>query len=250
MTEATLHDAVADEPPVLFCLPHAGASAATTYRSWDAELSDLVRVIPLELAGRGRRAGEPAYPSMRAAAWDCAHEVIAAARSAPFALLGHSIGGLLAYEVDAALLELGARRPAAVAVSGTAAPTRTARPAPIHALPDDGFLAAVEQFGGVPQIVLEHPAAREYHLSILRSDFRIFERYEPARPPHRLAGALLVMHAAHDPVTAPQDPALWEQLTADDVTTWTVPTHDHFFLETHRRQALATLRAFLTRVLR
>jgi surfactin synthase thioesterase subunit len=234
--------------PTLFCVPHAGGSADSAYRAWEHDLGDVVRVVPLELAGRGRRAAETSHQSLRAAAVDCAARIEGEARDAPFALFGHSIGGLLGYEIDAVLRDGGQRRPAAVIVAGTPAPLRPRGPL-LHLLPDDRFLDAVAALGGLPPLVLEHPAARAFHLDVLRADYGVSERYAVASPAHRLAGPLLVLQGGIDPVTTPEDPGLWRQLADDAVVTRVVPGAEHFFPASHWPETRAAVRGFLAHAL-
>ena len=81
----------------LFCIPYAGGSA-TMYNRWSTNLSDDIELVPIELAGRGHRMEEPFYPSFDHAVQDI-QQVIAQKRNHDhFALFGHSMGALLAYE--------------------------------------------------------------------------------------------------------------------------------------------------------
>lgn len=48
----------------LLCLPYAGGSAASIYLPWKRKLKEEVEVIPLELAGRGKRIKEPLLQSV------------------------------------------------------------------------------------------------------------------------------------------------------------------------------------------
>ncbi|HZV75247.1 MAG TPA: alpha/beta fold hydrolase [Conexibacter sp.] len=233
--------------PLLLGLPHAGGSAIGAYPGWRGALEDLVQLEPLELPGRGRRVAEAACETLQAAAADCAERVAPATRGAPFALIGHSIGGLLAYELDALLRRRDGPTPTAVIVAGTPAPCRGDRTEALHALPDDRFLAAVAKLGGLPDVVLEHPEARAFHTAVLRADYRLHECYEPADPPHRIDAPLLVLLAADDPLTCADDARRWRRFAARQLTTRTVPAAAHFFPVTHRDETLSVVRSFLRR---
>jgi len=235
--------------PPLYALPHAGGSALGAFPGWREALADLVRLEPLELPGHGRRVGEPFCETLRAAAADCAERIARTAGGAPFALLGHSIGGLLAYELDALLHDRGGPAPAAVVIAGTPAP----RPGPaaeamLHTLSDDRFLAAVGELGGLPEAVLAHPEARTFHAELLRADYRLHERWAPADPPHRVGAPLLVLLAADDPLTRMDDAQRWRRFAARTLTTRIVPGAAHFFPVDRREETLAAVRAFLARV--
>jgi surfactin synthase thioesterase subunit len=232
----------------LFCLPHAGGSAASLYHGWDAALDGVARVVPLELPGRGRRAGEPPYADLDAVLADCAKRIAAEIDGAGFALFGHSIGGLLAYELDATLRRDGARAPAALVLAATIPPNRAERHAQIHELRDEELLAAVAHLGGLPQAIVDHPEARAFHAAALRADYRLYEHHRLSDPPHRVAVPLLVLLGGDDPLAAPDDSARWRALAAAGLTTRVVPSGSHFFPHAQRDQTLAAVGGFLAGV--
>ncbi|MFB8830317.1 thioesterase II family protein [Azotobacter sp. CWF10] len=86
-------------PPLidLLVLPCAGASA-TMYLRWRRLLPSWVRLVPVELPGRGARLGEPCIEDFeRLVAQLCDEQ--AGAMDGRCALLGHSMGALLAYGI-------------------------------------------------------------------------------------------------------------------------------------------------------
>jgi len=234
--------------PRVFCLAHAGASAESAYRGWEQELADCAGLVALELAGRGRRSTERPFATVHEAACDCAQRIEASVGKGGFLLFGHSMGGLLAYEIDAQLHRRGGRRPAAVAIAGTPPPNGHRDGAELHALPDGALLRAVEHLGGVPPELLEHRSSRALVATLLREDYGMYERYALADPPHRIASPLVLVLGAADPLTRPDDAALWGALADGPVTTRTVPAGGHFFPTTHRRETIALVRGLATAI--
>lgn len=112
----------------LFCLPYSGASA-TVYSRWQGLLPAWLSVVPVELPGRGARFCEPLATDVGILARQLATEMLARING-PYALFGHGLGALLAYELATALREAGAPSPAALIASGMAAPTRSYEYAP------------------------------------------------------------------------------------------------------------------------
>src|SRR5476649_237391 len=106
----------------LFCLPYSGASAMV-YARWRRTLPEWLQVCPLELPGRGMRMDEPLQRDIKALAAQLADE-ISRDLNGPYALFGHSLGGLLAFELAHALRERGVPEPLALFASGTAGPAR------------------------------------------------------------------------------------------------------------------------------
>lgn len=78
----------------LFCLPFSGASAMF-YSPWRRKLPEWLNVRPLEPPGRGMRMDEALQTDIVQLANRLADE-ISAELDKPYALFGHSLGGLLA----------------------------------------------------------------------------------------------------------------------------------------------------------
>jgi surfactin synthase thioesterase subunit len=88
----------------LFCFHHAGGNSSF-YTSWKTFLPAFVDVIPIGLPGRQERFQEPLIREFPAALEAVTRMVTPRAR-VPFALIGHSMGALLAFEVARKLEQL------------------------------------------------------------------------------------------------------------------------------------------------
>ncbi|MGN7457648.1 thioesterase II family protein [Paenibacillus pasadenensis] len=163
-------------PLRLFCLPHAGGSAQL-YRRWAAAAPPGLELAPLELAGRGVRLGEPFYLGIREAAEDLLGEVLERREEGRFALFGHSMGALIAYELAVLLQRAGGPQPEAAFLSAKDAPQVERREAPIHGLPEALFIERIRRLGGCPDELFEQPELLRLFLPVLRADFRLVETY-------------------------------------------------------------------------
>ncbi len=76
----------------LLCLPYSGASAMV-YSRWRRQLPPWLHLQPVELPGRGARYDEPLQTDMRALALQLAREHKPSLHG-PYALFGHSLGGV------------------------------------------------------------------------------------------------------------------------------------------------------------
>jgi surfactin synthase thioesterase subunit len=158
----------------LLCLPNAGASAMM-YLGWRARLPDWIKLVPVELPGRGRRIGEPCAEEFDALVAQLCREHAGAMR-APYALFGHSMGALLAYGVARRQLLAGAPLPLTLFASGTAGPSR--RDAERFARTDDASLiATMRRHGGTPQEVFDSPELMAMTLDILRADYKLCQSF-------------------------------------------------------------------------
>jgi surfactin synthase thioesterase subunit len=166
----------------LFCFPHAGAGASV-FVPWGRLVSPEIEVVAVQPPGREARLGEPPFSD--------ALELAKAATLAltpyfdrPFALFGHSAGALIAFEVARHLRRAGGRMPEHLFASGRGAPQIPLGPPHVHALPHDAFIAALREYGGTPDEVLNHPELVELLEPILRADFSLGETYRyPDEPP-------------------------------------------------------------------
>ena len=97
----------------------------------------------------------------------------------PFALFGHSMGALLAFELARRIRRAGGPcASAAVRVSGHRAPELPRRHPAIAHLRDPEFITEIcQRYGGVPDEVLRQPELLALFLPCLRADMTLIEHY-------------------------------------------------------------------------
>src|SRR5262249_33598404 len=155
-----------------FCLPFAGGGAGA-FRAWPDGLPADVDVCPVHLPGREARYTEPAIDDVDALVGPLL-EGLRPHFDGPFALFGHSMGGLVAFELADRLRRRGIA-PVWFFASGVRAPHRPGSGRMRHALPHDQFLTAVRELNGTPPELLENPEILDLMLPTLRSDFHLAE---------------------------------------------------------------------------
>jgi medium-chain acyl-[acyl-carrier-protein] hydrolase len=220
----------------LFCLPFAGGGASM-FREWPAGLPAGIEVCPVLLPGREGRFGEPAIGDLDALV-DPLLEGLLPHLEGPFALFGHSMGGLIAFEVADRLRRRGVT-PAWFFASGVRAPHLPRRPDPRYTLPDDQFLAAVRQLNGTPPELLDNPEIMSLMLPTLRTDFQLAETYRyRARPP--LECPVATFGGRDDPEVPREDLEAWRQQAAGHFEMHLLPG-DHFFITPFRDEVLALI---------
>jgi len=153
----------------LFCLPYSGASA-TVYSRWRRNVPAWLQVRPLELPGRGVRMDEPLQRDIRRLAHQLADE-IGAELSGPFALFGHSLGGLLAFELIHVLRQRGLPQPLALFTSATAGPSRRDVSEYAGAKTDQELIQRLRELNGTPEEAIANADLMALMLPILRADF-------------------------------------------------------------------------------
>lgn len=216
----------------VYAFAHAGGSG-TAFLAWQDAMPSGVEVRAVQLPGRGMRLAEAPRTCITALVRELAEAIADDACSVPggFALLGHSLGGLLAYEV-AHLLQSRhptVKRPLRLFVLGGAAPRHRRPRAPIHTYDDARFIEALQHYQGTPPEVLQHPELMELALPALRADFQLVFDYQ--RPDHGLLDVpISLMGGLADPVASPAEVAAWaEETSAPCSTHWF--EGGHFFLQ-------------------
>jgi medium-chain acyl-[acyl-carrier-protein] hydrolase len=166
----------------LFCFPYAGGNAMI-YRQWQASLPQSVEVCPVQLPGRGKRIQERPFNHFQPLVEAAAH-ALRPFFDRPFAFMGHSMGGLISFELARQLRRESNLVPAHLFISGRRAPQVPNREAPTYDLPEHGFLEAVRRLEGTPVEVLQQPELMRLMLPLLRADFAVCETYAyTAEPP-------------------------------------------------------------------
>lgn len=164
----------------LFCIPYAGGSAMI-YKSWERFLNGDIELVPVELAGRGKRSNEPMYKNVNEAI-DDVYNIISKQiyNCDSYAIFGHSMGGMLTYKVTQKLRSYVMPAPMHVFFSGRVAPhMKYHREKPYHLMEDEEFKEEVIKLGGTPQEFFDYPELMEYLLPILKNDFMITESVLP-----------------------------------------------------------------------
>ncbi len=95
----------------------------------------------------------------------------------PFAFFGHSMGGLVSFEVARFLRANYNLHPTHLFISGRRPPQIAGTIAPIHALPLPEFIAQLRRLNGTPTAVLENAELMQILVPILRADFAVLENY-------------------------------------------------------------------------
>ncbi|HWO22762.1 MAG TPA: alpha/beta fold hydrolase [Kofleriaceae bacterium] len=221
----------------LITLPYAGGDTAI-FAPWAEELPYEIELCPVQLPGRGRRAGEPAYaaigPLVGALAGALA-EALPPALDLPFALFGHSMGALVGFELARELRRRGLPEPCHLLVSAHAAPHLPRRYPPLSALPDDEFVAALHRRYGyvVPQDAGPLDELMRLMIPTLRSDVMVTDHYVLAEE-EPLACPITAFGGLDDPTVTRDELAAWQHQTRGGCETRMLPG-GHFYLDTDPR---------------
>jgi len=227
----------------LFCFPYAGGGASL-YRSWAEPLASVAEIWSVQLPGRENRLGEPLYrslPALIGALTDALKDEL----TAPYAFFGHSLGGLIAFELARSLRREGRELPLQLFVSGHLAPQVPQRHPPIHGLPYAQFVQELRRYRGTPEAVLANQELLELLVPVLRADFQLFETYV-YQPDEPLDCPISAFGGLSDVEVSQEDLAAWRRQTRGLFTFRMLPGN-HFFIQSARAQLLQALSLDLLR---
>jgi medium-chain acyl-[acyl-carrier-protein] hydrolase len=221
----------------LFCFPYAGG-AATIYRQWPQSLPAFVEVIAVQPPGRGARLKETPFTNLRPLV-ESAAVAILPELDRPFALFGHSMGAIIAFELAHLLLDRHGLKPSRLFVSGRRAPQIPTSDSETFKLPDAEFIEELRRLQGTPDEVLAEPELMQLILPLLRADFEVVQTYvyHPGPP---LPCPLTVYGGAEDWEEPPDYLNPWRQHTSDEFSA-KIFDGGHFFLHTHQAELLQAL---------
>ncbi|MEU5404363.1 alpha/beta fold hydrolase [Streptomyces sp. NPDC005963] len=227
--------------PLLVCFPHAGGTAAA-YIPLARALSAEFDVVSVQYPGRQDRYAESPFttlaPLVAAVAAELAHEV-ARDRGRPYALFGHSMGALVAFETARLLIQNGLPAPQRLFLSARGgALCHTG----VEGEPWDNadVLADVHRLGGTDQAMLDDPHILEMVLPALRADYRAvatyrWDRGEPITVP------VTALIGDQDPLVTVQEARTWGEYTSGDFEL-RVFRGGHFYLTDRIGQVAAAIR--------
>ncbi|MEU0580158.1 alpha/beta fold hydrolase [Streptomyces griseoincarnatus] len=181
----------------LFVFHHAGGSHLA-YRDWPGRFPADWDVRLVDAPGRGLESDRPAIgDARRLVSWFRAE--LDCELTGPVALFGHSMGGLIAYELARALLAEG-RPPVWLGLSARGVPRPGGDGTRRHLLSDEGLRRELALMGGTPAEVLDNPELWELFSPAIRGDLRLVETWRPLPDPVPMPVPLSVYGGTDDPV--------------------------------------------------
>lgn len=230
----------------LFCFHYAGGGALI-FRNWPYYFSSSIELCAVELPGRGKRLLEPAYTKMKPliqALSLALHSYL----DKPFVFFGHSMGGLVSFELARQLRREYDITPQHLFVSGCRAPQIPDPDPPLHQLSNSEFIEELRRYNGTPEAILQNQELMDLLLPCLRADFAVLETYNyQSEPP--LTFGITAFSGSEDQQVSQAEMLAWEDQTTADFYLKTLPG-DHFFIQSHQSLLLQLLSQEMTNILR
>ena len=228
----------AEAQPKLFIFPHAGGSAQY-YAPFAKTFSTDIKRVAVQYPGQRGKQDFASFTSLPALADEVCKMVSpdkeGGVHGPPIAFFGHSMGGLLAFEVARRFEEAG-RPITALFVSACAAPGRVG----YEDIPetDDGLLAAVSTMTGASPEFMANPEFAAAILPTLRG-LKAIANYN-CPPEVTLSCPIHAFYGDDDEIATAAKVAPWSERTTAGFTAREFPGH-HFYLNNHMLEVVADI---------
>lgn len=172
-------------PAMRLFLFHCAGGSHLLFSNWEKLFPDDWEICTVEAPGRGRLADQPLVTD----AGSLARFILPSLTrllDRPFAFFGHSMGGLVAYDMTLRFAVSGLPQPQWIGISSRLVPEGARRIGATHphSLPDAELQRFVSELGGTSSTVVTDPKLWAIMAPILRADLRIGDTWErPAVPP-------------------------------------------------------------------
>jgi surfactin synthase thioesterase subunit len=217
-------------PALRLFLFHPAGGSHLLYRDWPRHFPHDWELCTIDAPGRGRLPGKTPYRDADSLVTYLLPE-LTPLLDRPFALFGHSMGGIVAYHLSYRLTKAGLPRPAWLGVSARRGPTNSPPPpeSMVYPLPDEQLKQFVRDLGGTPDAVLAESSLWAMIAPILRADLCASETWysgmiEPFTPP-----PISVFGGTEDPVVSDDQLNAWSNAGSAIIGQHRFPG-SHFFI--------------------
>lgn len=210
----------------LFCFPYAGGSD-TAYRTWQRCVRQAIEVVPIQLPGRGARISEPPFTRLAPLVLELSQS-LHPEMDGRFAFFGHSMGGLIAFELARQLRREQRQLPVHLFISAKCCPRRCER-MPGAELSDTQMIEVLREYEGTPSEVLDHAELMNVLLPTIRADMEMCNTHvcDPEPP---LDCPITVFGGLNDNVSCRSCLEGWREHTTGPFTLRMFPG-GHFFIQ-------------------
>ena len=220
----------------LFLFPYAGGSP-TAFNKWPAEFSDNIEINIIHYPGRGSRFSEAPIKEFDVLVRGIHHAVLPLLDK-PFIFFGHSMGGMIAFELARQLRQHNLPQPQILFVSACGAPQLPGSNLPIHSMPDSEFIRSLHKLNGLPADVINNSELMQLLIPALRADFEAVENYKYSFNEDQLECPIIAFGGNDDTHVSPERLEGWAAQTSASFRSQYF-SGDHFFINTAHQSVTA-----------
>lgn len=230
----------------LFCLPYAGGSkqAYAGWKKYAAEnFAGKLEIEAIEIKGRGERFGAGFYRDFAEAVDDIYSLIEDKLDKEEYALYGHSMGAVLAYELYYKIAAAGRNMPRHIIFTGRYGPLVQDNMYVSFDLPDAELIRRLLALGGIPEKLPESRELLEFYLPIIKNDLRVLETYVFREREDKIKCGITVINGREDKTDTYRE-VTWENLCSGECRSYDL-NGGHFFINHSRDQIFQILAASL-----
>ena len=228
----------------LLCFPPAGASASIFFH-WADEFSKRgIEILCVQYPGRANRYSEPFASTPVEIVKPILDVWPNISLNIPIAILGHSMGALIAYELCRRLDQTSFTPPAHLFVCCTEAPDQPRSHKFDTSATDLNLFKEINQHGGgIPADLFLDPEIQEIVAPILRSDIQLVQSYS-CMPNPQIRIPLSVFIGKEDNTVEVKNAFKWRRFTSSDCIVRAF-RGDHFFIHNNTFETITAIQSTL-----
>lgn len=218
----------------IICFHHAGGGASSFY-TWTKLLGDDIEVAIVQLPGREERIEDAFYNDINKAILDIASICKEYIGNSDYSIFGHSMGGILGYEVEKRLEnKYGLEAKTCFLSSCKIWKMTSLFDKKVDELSDDEFLKSISRYGGIDKEFFRMEEFKKIYTKILRSDFKLLEEYK-CTDPLNIKSPIVFMYGEEDKTLKDVEIRTWENISNKGCT-FKKFQGNHFYLIEHRKE--------------
>lgn len=226
----------------LFCIPYAGGNE-DVYNEWGEKLN--CEVIPILLKGRKERIFMPSYKNLDEAVEDTYSQInMNKSMDEDYCIFGHSMGGLIAYEVYYRILERKEKLPKTLFISSVNVPGCKYTGKNFSKYEDRELVKLLFPLGGINLKIVENEQIAEFYLHILKQDMRLIEEYGTRKYDTGIESDLVIIYSKDDQLINKE---LIEKWNEEAISNFKIYDLDggHFYILNNRNTLLDIIKSNL-----
>lgn len=227
----------------LFCLPYAGGSKQA-YADWKKYAGEnfprKIEIEGIEIKGRGERFGTGFYRDFAEAVDDIYLLIADQLDQGDYALYGHSMGAVLAYELYYKIAAARRKLPGHIFFTGRYGPLVKNNMYVSSGLPEAELIRRLLELGGIPEQLPESRELLEFYLPIIKNDLRVLETYIFREREDKIQCGITVMNGQEDRTDTCRH-ITWRDLCGGECR-WYYLSGGHFFIN-HNKEKIFQIMA-------
>ena len=228
----------------LFLFPYAGG-APTAFSKWPSEFPDNIDTNIIHYPGRGSRFNESPIKELSVLVQGINHAILPLLDK-PFIFFGHSMGGMIAFELARQLRQQNLPQPQTLFISACGAPQLPDPNHPLHPLPDSEFIKSLQKLNGLPADVINNSELTQLLLPTLRADFEAVENHKYNFSEDQLECPIIAFGGSDDTHVTPERLEGWSAQTSASFKSQYF-AGDHFFINTVRQSVTTSIIDWMTK---